>query len=120
MQGYLKFKETDTELYEVDVPEKPSGNWLQQLIYFLTCTYLNLIVKIKKWFHIITVKEIYSGLIFILPISNIEKSEQKQLKKCIPKVKRLMKKYNVQQIVLAEELRKIYFFFQEFKNNIKL
>lgn len=120
MQGYLKFKETDEELYEVDVPEKPSDNWLQQLAYFLTCTYLNLIVKIKKWFHIITVKEIYLGLIFILPISNIENSEQKQLKKCIPKVKRLMQKYHVQQIVLAEELRQNEVFLQEFQNNRKV
>jgi len=120
VQGYLKFKETDMELYEVDVPEKPSGNWLQQLTYFLTCAYLNLIVRIKKWFHIITVKEIYSGLIFILPISNVENSEKKQLKKCIPKLKRLMQKYHVQQIVLAEELRQNEAFLQEFQNNRKV
>lgn len=120
MQGYLKFKEIDEELYEMDVPEKPSNNWLKQMAYFLTCSYLNLVVEIKKWFHIITVKEIYLGLIFILPISNIERNKQEQLKKCIPKVKRLMKKYHVHQMVLAEELRKNEAFLQEFQNNRKV
>lgn len=120
MQGYLKFKEIDEELYEVGVPEKPSDNWLKQIMYFLICAYLNLVVKIKKWFHIITVKEIYLGLIFILPISNLEGSGKKQLKKCIPRVKRLMKKYHVQQMVLAEELRQNEAFLQEFQSNRKV
>lgn len=120
MQGYLKLQEAEEELYEVNVPEKPSDNWLKQVPYFLTCSYLKLVVKIKKWLHIITVKEIYLGLIFILPIANLEKNGQRQLKKCIPKVKRLMKKYHVQQIVLAEELRTNEMFLQEFQSNRKV
>lgn len=120
MQGYLKFKETEEELYEVDVPEKPSNKGIQQAIYFLTCSYLNFVVKIKKWFHIITVKEIYSGLIFILPIDNAEIGGQRKLKKCIQKVKKLMKKYHVQQIVLSEELRRNEAFLQEFQSNRKV
>lgn len=120
MQGYLKLQEAEEELYEVDVPEKPSDNWLKQVSYFLTCSYLKLVVKIKKWLHIITVKEIYLGLIFILPIANLEKNGQRQLKKCIQKVKRLMKKYHVQQIVLSEELRRNEAFLQEFQSNRKI
>lgn len=120
MQGYLKFKEADEELYEVDAPEKPSDSRLQRAIYFLTCSYLNFVVKIKKWFYIITVKEIYSGLIFILPISNTEKDNQRQLRKCIQKVKILMKKYHVGQIVLSEELRQNEDFLQEFQSNRKV
>lgn len=113
MQGYLKFKETDEELYEVDVPQKPSGSWIKQVVYFWTCAYLNLVVKIKKWFHIITVKEIYCGLIFILPISKTEKG----VKRCIPKVKKLMKKYQISQIVLADVLKQDEAFLQEFQKN---
>jgi len=120
VQGYLKFKETEEELYEVEAPEKPSGSVIRVIVYYCTCLYLGLVAKIKKWFYVITVKEIYSGLIFILPIANTEKKEAKRLRKCIPKVKRLMRKYHVSQMVLAEELRQNEAFLQEFQNDRKV
>ncbi len=117
MQGYLKFKEKDEELYEIDIIEEPSDKKVKRLIQLLIHSYLGLVVKIKKWFHIITVKEIYSGLIFILPILSSEKGMQKHLKKCIPKIKKLMKKYQISQVVLAEELRQNELLMQIFQNN---
>lgn len=113
MQGYLKFKEDDEELYEVELSNLPSHKIMKKLVYL----YLQFIVKIKKWLHIITVKEIYSGLIFILPIFNEEKSLTKQLKRCIPKVKKLMKKYKISQMVLAEDLKQNEAFMKAFQNN---
>lgn len=117
MQGYLKLKEKDEELYEISVAMEPSNNWIKKCISLLIYSYLGLVVKIKKWFHIITVKEIYSGLIFILPIFSSDKKLQNQLRKCIPKVKKLMKKYQISQIVLAEKLQQNEIFMQEFQNN---
>ena len=113
MQGYLKFKEKDEELYEIDRPNISSNNWFVH-------TYLRFVVKVKKWFDMITVKEIYSGLIFILPILNNEKKRQKHLKKCISKIKKLMKKYQISQMVLAEELQQDETFMEEFQNNRKV
>ena len=121
MQGYIKLKETDEELYEVNLNFKDqeninSKNFLGNIIYFFIHTYLGLVVKIKKWFHIITVKEIYCGLIFILPFSKQE-NMGKQIKKCIPKIKKLMKKYQVSTLVLSDELRKNESFLEYFQNN---
>lgn len=116
MQGYLKLKEKDEELYEVELSDLPSHKIVNKLIYL----YLQFIVNIKKWLHIITVKEIYSGLIFILPISHSEKNLTKQLKKCILKTKRLMKKYQILQIVIAEELKQNEGFMQAFQDERKV
>ena len=113
MQGYLKFKEKDEELYEIDRTEISSNNWFAH-------TYLRFVVKVKKWFDMITVKEIYSGLIFILPILSNEKKRQKHLKKCISKIKKLMKKYQISQMVLAEELQQDETFMEGFQNNRKV
>ncbi len=113
MQGYLKFKEKDEELYEIDRPNISSNNWFVH-------TYLRFVVKVKKWFDMITVKEIYSGLIFILPILSNERKRQKHLKKCISKIKKLMKKYQISQMVLAEELQQDKTFMEEFQNNRKV
>ncbi len=115
MQGYLKFKETDEELYEVNVP-KPS-NLLSHVAHFIILTYLNLVVFIKKCLNIITVKEIYSGLIFILPISNCESKKLgrcKKLQKCIPKLKKIMKKYQISNLILSEDLKNNEEFMQSF------
>lgn len=113
MQGYLKFKEKDEELYEIDRLDISSNNWFVH-------TYLRFVVKAKKWFDMITVKEIYSGLIFILPILSNEKKRQKHLKKCISKIKKLMKKYQISQMVLAEELQQDETFMEGFQNNRKV
>ena len=113
MQGYLKFKEKDEELYEIDRTDISSNNWFAH-------TYLRFVVKVKKWFDMITVKEIYSGLIFILPILSNEKKRQKHLKKCISKIKKLMKKYQISQMVLAEELQQDETFMEGFQNNRKV
>ena len=113
MQGYLKFKEKDEELYEIDRLDISSNNWFVH-------TYLRFVVKVKKWFDMITVKEIYSGLIFILPILSNEKKRQKHLKKCISKIKKLMKKYQISQMVLAEELQQDETFMEGFQNNRKV
>lgn len=115
MQGYLKLKEKDEELYEIDLQEAKSS--LQILSHFFMRIYLGLVVKIKKWFHIITVKEIYTGLIFILPVFQNEKNLQQHLKKCILKVKKLMKKYQISQMVLAQVLQQNESFMQEFQDN---
>ena len=112
MQGYLKFKEKDEELYEIDRTEISSNNWFAH-------TYLRFVVKVKKWFDMLTVKEIYSGLIFILPILSNEKKRQKHLKKCISKIKKLMK-YQISQMVLAEELQQDETFMEGFQNNRKV
>lgn len=109
MQGYLKFKEKEEELYEVNIPDISTKNWFVR-------AYFGLVVKIKKWFHVMTVKEIYSGLIFILPILSSEKNLPKHLKKCIPKIRKLMRKYQISQMVLAEELRQNETFMKEFQN----
>ena len=44
MQGYLKLKEKDEELYEVELSDLPSHKIVNKLI----CLYLQFIVKIKK------------------------------------------------------------------------
>ena len=121
MQGYIKFKEVDEELYEINFNFKKSNNidmknFITYIMYFFVRTYLRLVVKIKKSFHIITVKEIYCGLIFILPFSKQENKEKK-LKKCIFKIKKLMKKYEISILILSEELRKDTNFLSYFQNN---
>lgn len=142
MQGYLKFKENDEELYEINHNKKINDKYLIfYVVNFFIRIYFKLIICIKKWFHIITVKEIYSGLIFILPFSiteNIERQDEvgkikknfkqyiqqryykKQLKKCIPKVKKLMKKYQVSTLVLSEKLRNSEEFLEEFQKDRKI
>lgn len=138
MQGYLKLKETDEELYEVKLSgklcerklaekeinisdfniKKAKYNIWSSMIYFLIQLYLGLVVKIKKWFNIITVKEIYSGLIFILPISQAQCRniyQKQKLKKCIPKLKRLMNRYQITRLVLSEELQDDETFLREFQ-----
>lgn len=120
MQGYLKFKEKDEELYEVNFNFKQENenrkNFFICIVYFLIHAYLGLVVQIKKCFHIITVKEIYSGIIFILPFSQ-QKNTEKMLKKCIPKVKKLMNKYQISTLVLSDELKKDKSFLEHFQNN---
>lgn len=118
MQAYLKFKEANEELYEVNI-NKNEESILSRIFFSITYAYLNFVVFIKKCFNIITVKEIYSGLIFILPISNnnmcLENFSNKRLKdiyiniklkKCIPKVKKIMKKYDISSLILSEDLQK--------------
>lgn len=141
MQGYLKLKEVDEELYEVDLGSKEDKavtkiNLCKNIQQFFYNIFFFLVVKIKKWFNIITVKEIYSGLIFILPISKYDNEEilennegkiekdlkqhigerhlQKKLQRCIPKVKKLMKKYQISSLILSEDLRKNETFMQNF------
>lgn len=118
MQAYLKLKETNEELYEVNFNlEKITCNFFKKIIPFLVYTYLRFVVNIKKWLNIITVKEIYTGLIFIFPISKMEESlnmhskknikkYNNKLKNCIKKAKKLISKYQVSTLVLSEELRK--------------
>lgn len=119
MQGYLKLKQVDEELYEINLESALNKDNLQKGFWnriktFFYSIYFWIVVQIKKCFHIITVKEIYSGLIFILPFSDIEQSSknktsytyfQRQITKCIPKVKKLMKKYQITSLVISENLR---------------
>lgn len=127
MQGYLKFKENDEELYETTIYHKIQKRKEEQtkhtkftlsLVSFLIKIYLNFVVFIKKIFHIITVKEIYSGLIFILPFEKNHVS--KHLKKCIQKLKKLMQKYEISTLVLSEELQHNEEFLEKFQNNREL
>lgn len=123
MQAYIKFKETDDELYEVNMPifkEEKQSILTKVEKVFLQIFFL-IVVKIKKYLHIITIKQIYTGYIFILPISSMKEKTQydfeKQLKKCIIKVKRLMKQYNISTIILSEELKNNQIFIQKFQDN---
>lgn len=113
MQGYLKLKDTDQELYEVhkDIKKEKQKGFISSIEYIFLKIFYSIVVKIKVIFHIITVKEIYSGLIFILPISKIE---ERQIKKYIKKVNKLMKKYQISSMVISENLRKNEVFMKHF------
>lgn len=126
MQAYVKFKESDEELYEINMPIFKEGkqNVLIKVEKIFLQIFFSIVVKIKKIFHIITIKQIYTGYIFILPIARFKDNDlrkqqnfEKYLKKCIPKVKKLMKQYNVSTIILSEELKNNQIFIQKFQDN---
>ena len=110
MQGYIKLKDTNEELYEMKLEKQ------NKITYYFMHIYLEFVVLIKKILHIITVKEIYNGLIFILPFSK-EGNTPQNLKKCITKLKRLMQKYKISTIVLSDEVRQNKEFLEYFQNN---
>ena len=107
MQGYIKLKDTNEELYEIKLEKQ------NKIIYFFVHAYLEFVVLIKKVLHIITVKEIQNGLIFILPCSK----EEKNIIKCAPNLKRLMQKYKISTIVLSDDIRKNKEFLAYFQND---
>ena len=110
MQTYIKLKDTNEELYEMKLEKQ------NKIIYFFMHIYLEFVVLIKRILHLITVKEIYNGLILIIPFSK-EENAPKNLKKCIPKIKRLMQKYQISTIVLSDEIRQNKEFLEYFQNN---
>lgn len=122
MQGYLKFKEVDEELYETQIQKKyeeKSEKFFYHILYVLIHSYLWLVVQIKKWFCIITVKEIYSGLIFILPFT-CSQATKGSIKKAIPKLKKLMKRYEISTLVISENLKKDDEFLKAFQDKSKM
>ncbi len=107
MQGYIKLKDTNEELYEINLKKQ------NKVIYFFMHAYLEFVVLIKRILHIITVKEIQNGLIFILPCSK----EEKNIIKCAPKLKKLMQRYKIYTIILSDEIRENKEFLEYFQNN---
>lgn len=139
MQGYLKLQDIEEELYEVNLnSEKANQNYWHHIIYSFVCLYLKFVVQIKKCFHIITIKQIHYGLIFIIPFKKYkeplnsnelkltlkEKIRKKyyeiQLTKCIPKIKKLMRKYKINTLILSDTLRENEIFINEFQKNRKI
>ena len=116
----MKCKQTDEELYETNENYTNPKNNIQKIIYFTIKMYFKLIVKIKEIFCIITVKEIYTGLILILPFYETEDKQKRikyKLKRCIPKIKKLMKRYQISTLVLSEKLRENKEFLKEFQED---
>jgi len=113
MLGYLKLKTNDEELYESDYLNYIKDNKWGKIQYYICNIYFKFVVLIKNFFNIITVKQIYNGFLFILPFENIN---QKKIERGIYKLQILMKKYNIQTIVVSEELKQYY----NLKKNMEL
>ena len=105
MLAYLKLKTKDEELYETNYLEelKQKQTKFSKLQYVICKYYYNFIVKLKYYINIITVKQIYNAYLFILPFSDLSKVTK--LEKCIKKVKKLMQKYNIQSLVVEDNLK---------------
>ena len=113
-----------------------------KLQYLLCFTFYELIVKIKYLFNLITVKKIYDAYIFILPFNfkkqyskqkdkqnnndysktqnyfkndnkHIKVGEKGKLKKCMKKVRKLIEKYKIDNLVFSNELEKNLSIFEE-------
>lgn len=127
MTAYLKFKTNNYELFEencklyyekLDIKQESLKKYL--LIKIRQC-FLQCIVWIKYFFNIITIKQIYQADIYIFPF---QKKENRgflketiyhyHMKKCIKKLKKLIRKYEINMIVLSDELKKDEFFLKEF------
>ena len=114
MQAYLKLKDVDEELYETDelIILNQEDNIFQKIKKILFQLFFYIVVKIKKWGNIITIKEIYSGFIFILPFSGkIDENSWKQyyfqhkIEHIVPKIQKMMKKYKITDLILEDNLR---------------
>lgn len=103
MLAYLKLKTNDEELYESNyLNQIKNKNTILSIIQYRICyIYYKLIVFIKYYINIITVKEIYGGYLFILPFHKINNN---RLKICMRKISTLIKKYNINSMVITEEL----------------
>ena len=134
MLGYIKEKSSNEELYETSYLSniKTKKTKFAKLQYLLCFTFYELIVKIKYLFNLITIKKIYDAYIFILPFDlktkmeqqnkNINlKSEKKhikthekiKLKKCMKKVRKLIEKYKIDNLVFSNELEKSLNIYEE-------
>ena len=94
---YIKEKELDSELYEIE--EKINENIFINIFW-------KFIVIIKNIFNIITIKKIYNGYIFVIPyqIRNNRYYLRKN-KKIIKKLKINIKKLKIDTIVLSEKIK---------------
>lgn len=109
MIGYIKLKTTNQELYETNYLEKlkEKNTRLSHLQYLICYFYLEFVVWIKYIGNMITIKKIYHAYLFIFPFELKEgKYTEYKLKCCSKKMQKLMKKYQIDTIVLAEELEK--------------
>ena len=141
MLGYIKEKSSNEELYETSYLSniKTKKTKFAKLQYLLCFTFYELIVKIKYLFNLITIKKIYDAYIFILPFDlktkmeqqnkNINlKSEKKhikthekiKLKKCMKKVRKLIEKYKIDNLVFSNELEKLNIFEEEVTRKIHI
>ena len=109
MIGYIKLKANNQELYETNYLEKlkEKNTKLAHLQYFMCHLFLEFVVWVKYIGNMITIKKIYHAYLFIFPFELKEgKNVEFRLKKCSKKMQRLIKKYHIDTIVLAEELEK--------------
>ena len=134
MLGYIKEKSSNGELYETSYLSNIKGKKTKfaKLQYLLCFTFYELIVKIKYLFNLITIKKIYDAYIFILPFDLKTKMEQQnkntnlksekkhikthekiKLKKCMKKVRKLIEKYKIDNLVFSNKLEKSLNIFEE-------
>lgn len=109
MVGYIKLKTNNQELYETNYLEKlkEKDTKLAHLQYFMCYLFLEFVVWIKYIGDMITIKKIYHAYLFIFPFELKEgKNMEFKLKKCSKKMQKFIKKYQIDTIVLAEELEK--------------
>lgn len=104
--GYLKARTAKEELYESDYLKKikQKGTKFSKIQYGFCYLFFEMVVLLKFVFDMITVKEIYHGFLLILPFS-MEKAQTKKVKRCMKKVQKIMSKYQIQELVIAEELK---------------
>lgn len=120
MLAYLKLKTTNEELYESNflTELKNKNTKFSKIQYWICYLFFELIVWIKYFANMITIKEIYDSYLFILPFSLTDRKENTiKMKKCIKKIRKLMKKYQIHSLVLSEEL-KTNSEFQEGNNSV--
>ncbi len=108
MVGYLKLKTKNSELYETNYLEtlKEKNTKISKFEYYICYYFYEFIVIIKYFFNIITVKQIYNAYIFIFPF-NLKSKTKHKLKRSVVKLQKLMKKYNVNTLVVSSELKEV-------------
>lgn len=113
MLAYLKPKTTNEELYESDYLKnlKQKNSYFSQVQYWICFFFFEMVACLKGITNSITVKQIQGGILLILPFS-IEKCDLK-LEKAMKHVQQLMKKYQITNLVLAEELKRFSYFSKE-------
>ncbi len=119
MLGYLKLQTNEEELYEANYLKilQQKNNIISKLQYYICMCYYKILVKIKYFFNIVTVKQIYEAYLFILPFEKIE--NKTKIRKCLEKVKKIMIKYNIQSLVVEEKLKKCEVFNKIIENENK-
>ena len=111
MLGYLKLKSNDDELYETEYIStlKERKSFFAKLQYLICNYFYKFVIWIKYHANIITVKQIYDANIFILPFDlKVANKKTKKLQKCLKNVDKLLKKFNIDTIVVAENLKDYY------------